>query len=273
MYNPALRKKKNGVPVLRKEQIDDIAECFVSDFCPNALKVPQAIDIDSFIMNYLKLKQDFQYLSHCGIYLGMIVFNNTRKVIVYDPYKDRAEYISAKEGTVIIDNTLLEANQEGRYRFTMAHEGAHWILHRHMFQRDSNQISFFENINEPMIKCRSTSIEGKTKPVEFWDDNDSMEWQANYMSSAILMPKSMIFSLYHDSYLEKTTGEKTGIDEFFLSEVFAENIATIFNVSYQAAKVRLKNLGIIKTEDYNQNSFLKGRNFKNYYNNKIVNNF
>lgn len=65
MYSPILRTKENGIPVLGKERIDEIAECLIFDFCPEILKKPKAIDIDSFIMNYLKLKQDFQYLSHC----------------------------------------------------------------------------------------------------------------------------------------------------------------------------------------------------------------
>ncbi|MCX7885560.1 MAG: ImmA/IrrE family metallo-endopeptidase [Caloramator sp.] len=206
-------------------------------------------------------------------HLGMIVFNNTNKVIVYNPDKNKAEYISAKEGTVIIDNTLLESNLEGRYRFTMAHEGAHWILHRHIYQRNTNQISFFDNLNEPLVKCRSTSIDGKIKPVQLWDDNDTMEWQANYMSSAILMPKSMIFTLFKECGFGKNMDEIMGIEDFYLSDVFSKYIAAIFNVSFQAAKIRLKNLGIIKTEDYSQKSFLKGRIINNYINNKIANNF
>lgn len=43
------------------------------------------IDIDGFAQSYLGLTQDFQYLSHNGIYLGMMIFNDTNKVPVYDP--------------------------------------------------------------------------------------------------------------------------------------------------------------------------------------------
>lgn len=31
---------------------------------------------------------------------------------------------------MIIDNTLLEKNQEHRYRFTMGHEASHGFLHK-----------------------------------------------------------------------------------------------------------------------------------------------
>lgn len=87
-----------------------------------ALRTPQEIDIDLFVQDYLGMEQDFQYLSHCGLYLGMTVFNETDKIPVYNPAKYCAEYISAKANTVIIDNSLLEENQEHRYRFTMGHE-------------------------------------------------------------------------------------------------------------------------------------------------------
>ena len=38
-----------------------------------------------------------------GVYLGMTVFNDTDKVPVYDPIQNRAEYISARANTIIID--------------------------------------------------------------------------------------------------------------------------------------------------------------------------
>jgi Zn-dependent peptidase ImmA (M78 family) len=141
MFDPSYYISKSGVPILNKDYIDYIAERFLEDFCSEALRKPQAIDIDSFAMNYLKLKQDFQYLSHCGLYLGMMVFNDTKKVAVYNPDKNRAEYIEAREGTFIIDNSLLEKNQECRYRFTVGHEASHWIFHRLFFQRNTNLIS------------------------------------------------------------------------------------------------------------------------------------
>ena len=68
-----------------------------------ALRTPQEIDIDLFVQDYLGMEQDFQYLSHCGLYLGMTVFNETDKIPVYNPAKYCAEYISTKAKTVIID--------------------------------------------------------------------------------------------------------------------------------------------------------------------------
>ena len=128
--------KEIRAPVLSRKEIDIIGENLVSDFNPDAMQTPQEIDIDLFVQDYLGADQDFQYLSHCGVYLGMTVFNDTDKVPVYDPIQNRAEYISAGANTIIIDRTLLEENQEHRYRFTMGHEASHVFLHTPYFAYD-----------------------------------------------------------------------------------------------------------------------------------------
>lgn len=252
MYNPRFRMKSNNVPVLSKEEIDNIAEKFLMDFHPNTLETPQPIDEDRFLTEYLGLEQDFQYLSHNGCYLGMLVFNDSEKVIVYDIYTNRAEYISAKAGTVIIDNTLLDEGQEQRYRFTAIHEAGHWIFHRGKYYRDMAQISLLELYDVANIQCRTISIDPIFKPKHKWDDNDTMEWQANYFASALLMPKSMVLKVCNDEeyreYLELMTwGNKQRYNELLIKK-----ISNTFNVSKKAAEVRLTGLKIINNFKINE---------------------
>lgn len=80
MYVAEIVRKRSGAPVLSRKEIDIIGENLVSDFNPDAMHTPQEIDIDLFVQDYLGADQDFQYLSHCGVYLGMTVFNDTDKV-------------------------------------------------------------------------------------------------------------------------------------------------------------------------------------------------
>ena len=148
MYVAEIVRKRSGAPVLSRKEIDIIGENLVSDFNPDAMQTPQEIDIDLFVQDYLGADQDFQYLSHCGVYLGMTVFNDTDKVPVYDPIQNRAEYISARANTIIIDRTLLEENQEHRYRFTMGHEASHAFLHTPYFTYDPNQITLMDLLGE-----------------------------------------------------------------------------------------------------------------------------
>ena len=237
MYTPTFRISKTRVPVLSKAEIDIIGERLVADFCPQALQSPMEVDVDRFLTRYLGLHQDFQYLSHCGMFLGMTVFNDTDKVVVYNPQRNRAEYISARAGTVIIDNNLLEDNQEHRYRFTVGHEAAHGVLHPGYFAYDPNQLSMFGSDYVPMVQCRIDNTRNCRKPISQWTDDDRMEWQANCLSSAILMPKSMV------AMVAKQTECRSASTSTVL-----ERVAKVFNVSNEAAYYRLQDLGLISTK-------------------------
>jgi Zn-dependent peptidase ImmA (M78 family) len=108
-----------------------------------------------------------------------------------------------------------------------------------------NQISLFEQPKQAVFKCRTVSLEGKTKPYTEWNDNDRMEWQANYTSSALLMPRSMILKMYNCSLLKQSREKNRNIG-VLSQQLFVARISNLFNVSNQAAEIRLKNLGIIK---------------------------
>ena len=246
MYLPSFRKKQNGVPFLSKLEINSMAERFILDFSPEALNNPMEIDIDSFVQYYLGLKQDFQYLSHNGIYLGMTVFNDTNRIPVYIPEINEAEYISVKAGTVLIDNSLLEEGQEHRYRYTMGHEGAHDILHKGYFRYDPQQLSFLNFEDRPMIQCRALPANGKIKPVTQWNDKDTMEWQANYFSSALLMPKTAVKKMIEAM-------PYNGESDYIRSLEYIMSVVKAFNVSNQAAEYRLKELGFLKNPRREEN--------------------
>ena len=230
---------KNRVPILRKSEIDDWGEAFVRDYCPAALQEPTPIDVDRFACSYLGLIQDFAWLSNDGRYLGMTVFNDTGRVIIYDPESNAADYMRAKAGTVIIDNGLLDGNKEHRYRFTMGHECAHAIFHKEHFAYDPDQTSFLYEAPEPMIQCREDSTKNLSKKsFALWTPTERMEWQANRLASAILMPRSSVYKLIRS--LPKDSGpEFDGMAIYSVSESF--------DVSPEAAQYRLLDLDLIKS--------------------------
>lgn len=239
MLRPRLRYDKHRVPILSKDEIDTLGEAFVRDFNPEALKEPVPLDIDRFVCDYLGLVQDFAYLSNDGRYLGMTVFNDTRRVVVFDPERNEADYMAARAGTVIIDNTLLEEGKEHRYRFTMGHEGGHGIFHTERFSYDPNQLCFGDVAREPMIQCRADGPSIlRQKNVRQWTPEDRMEWQANRMASALLMPRSMAYKLVHSLPKER------GID-FDIMAILT--VADAFDVSNEAAQYRLLDFGLIES--------------------------
>ena len=233
MYKPTFKTNARSLPILSRAEIDQIGENLVADFNPEALREPTEIDVDRFITRYLGMEQDFQYLSHCGLYLGMTVFNDSDCVTVFNADKWQAEYISVKAGTVIIDNSLLADNQEHRYRFTVGHEAAHKILHTDYFAHQAKQNPSALDII-PMVQCRADTAKRLGNPSRKKSDADWMEWQANCLSSSILMPRSMVIKAARRAEQRSCSANAA-----------LEAVIPTFNVSNDAAYYRLQELNLV----------------------------
>lgn len=248
------RRKKNGVPILSKKDIEDMAEVIIQDYKPKILNEPCSLDIELFSESYTGLEMDYQDLTHDQSILGMMVFNDCR-IPVYDAEKEKAKRIMVHEGTILIDNSLLEDDQIRRGRFTLSHEVSHWFLHRKIYCIDKNQISLFDVLQEesqPFIKCRTIDIECSGRR-ELVTDDDWMEWQADHMASALLMPKRAFSDAAKKKF--KSAGITKGFykmgtnfEQDLWAEVMSFELADLFDVSRVAARIRLKNLGFIKDE-------------------------
>lgn len=231
MFYPNYRKKKNNVPILSNSEINNIAEHYARDFMPQIMEQPQPFNIEGFLEAYLDLQIDYQYLSNDGRYLGMIVFNDTDKVIVFLPESNKADYIHANHGTVIIDSSLLDKKQESRYRFTLGHECGHWIFHKSYFGYNPLQMSLFD-MDLSYLQCREVNKNYFCTSPKGWDDARWMEWHADKFSAGILMPETAVRLLMTNA-----------ATQYF--SVY-ENIALMsetFNVSELAAYLRLRDLG------------------------------
>ena len=55
------------------------------EFSSEILEIQQSIEEDCFLTNYLWLTEDFKYVS-CCVYLEMIVFEDNKKIIIYDEF-------------------------------------------------------------------------------------------------------------------------------------------------------------------------------------------
>lgn len=237
MYSPHIVLRPNGVPILTKRAINNLAENYIRDFKPEALITPQAIDIDDFAFNYLGLKQDFHHLSHDESILGVMIFDDT-ELPVYNPEQHKAEYSLIDGGTIVIDNTLTETAQENRYRYTIGHEVGHAIFHKAYFKYEASR----ENSNQKSLHMlkRLEDTNNSCKSSVRWTDLDFIEWQANYYSAAVLMPKSMVLKLLRELSISNSD---------FRDEEYVYAVANTFKVSWEAAANRLNSLNLIINAD------------------------
>ena len=237
MFKPELKYSRSGIPVISNEDIDALGERMVVDFDRTSLIYPHPIDIERFVEKYLKMPIEFMYLSHCGIYLGMTVFQATDYLPIYIPENKCADYAHVEAGTVVIDGSLDREDQEHRLRFTIGHEGGHGVLHPSYFlnmigSKESDDTGFY-------VRCRSDfKVSGKNfSSLHFLTDAERVEQQANRFSAAVLMPRSAVKILLAGRPYNRTEG-------WIISSI--EQISNTFNVSKEAAFYRLKGLKMIE---------------------------
>lgn len=112
-------------------------------------------------------------------------------------------------------SAAVESN-DGRLRFTVAHEIGHIVLHIPYFENQKMQAPLFHVERSLLII------------------DERMEVQANKFAAALLMPAKVVSELY---------GARIRAGEY----VRVSEAAAYFGVSHQAAEIRFKDLGILTT--------------------------
>jgi Zn-dependent peptidase ImmA (M78 family) len=132
---------------------------------------------------------------------------------------------------------------QGRWRATVAHEGCHVILHRCLFNLNAAQGSLFD-----------LGDGGETPPVrlqrclkrDVYYSRTASDWrevQANQGMAALLMPRP-VFAAACRAELRRLGVER--VDQRTpLADTLARRMAEMFQVSRQAAVIRLGSLNIL----------------------------
>ncbi|NMA55372.1 MAG: ImmA/IrrE family metallo-endopeptidase [Firmicutes bacterium] len=244
-------RRANGIPILSRNEIETIAQSILTDYKPGIEIEPAAVDIEHLAEAYFDLQMDYQDLSHNRSILGMTVFADC-SVPVYDGKKDEAKHIWVQEGTILIDNSLLKDDQIQRGRFTVGHEVGHWVLHGCYYAPHRGQLPVLTNWKQPVVRCRRADIGFQRRILK--TDDDWLEWQADSLSSALLMPKDAFIRAALNKFKEVglateyyVRGADADLDIWL--DFLARKLAHLFEVSVQATRIRLENLGLIREKE------------------------
>ena len=229
---------KKRVPVISHEQCEELGTQIYYEHKAMVNKKGLAFDPLNYAEFGLKLNVDYQHI-FCNAgeqILGAISFNENESIKVFDKEQMSVKQIICAKGTVILDASLESKDKRGRHNFTMGHEIAHWHLHQNIY--GNNKLS------RTVKCCRFESIE-KESPLF-----DRVEHQANYLASCFLMPKEKFSEELLELFYEN--GNKYGVilsdveDSKIMIHSYAAEMAEIFDVSTEAAKIRIHRLGFIK---------------------------
>jgi Zn-dependent peptidase ImmA (M78 family) len=135
---------------------------------------------------------------------------------------DAYAFIDTTAKVIFIDADLMNEDRfEKKYRFTLAEELAHFLIHRELF-----------------INCHTA--EDRMRIEDMLDEQTLlyMESNAKALASAILMPKACVEPL-----VESLAGKFVDAEGHILVDKLASTLAEEYDVNVQAAKRRMRNLG------------------------------
>jgi len=122
----------------------------------------------------------------------------------------------------------------GRFRFTIAHEVGHWILHRKLLERHARQTGLILDISPaPAIVCSA----GEVKRVS--------DRQADVFASSLLMPRAVLLDVWrarNNGLAPRCTSDQDGE----LALKWAKELGSVFDVSTTAMRIRLEEVGIVR---------------------------
>jgi Zn-dependent peptidase ImmA (M78 family) len=243
-----------SVPYLPDEAIERDAAALLAEYAQaRGISIKPPIPIEDIVEKHLKLR---------------IEFDDTHKLfgVPRDSGQD-ADILGAiffDERRIVIDESLDPGEipwKEGRYRFTVAHEGGgHWRLHRPLFTKDPMQAVLFGGPATPSVICRSSEAK------------ERVEWQADFHASCLLMPKNLVIEAWHKRFGNTNPRILRHMNRIALPSYVNDEIAEVlfcsfeqqqyekvlkefvrpfadkFLVSMVAMRIRLEKLGLIHRE-------------------------
>ena len=239
------------VRYLSEDEIERDTELLLAEYEETAgepVKLP--IPVDDITTYHLALRLEFADLHET---LSIPMLRNEPDIL-------GAIWIDKQE--VLIDQSLdpkKHPSMKGRYRFSVGHEIGHWRLHRSYVTKDASQTA----PSGPTVICRSSE---KKEPIEL---------QADFFASFLLMPREMVFAVWHERFGSARPISLAGLRKKEMQILSSELItrggldmdrksaddamfdwvvrpfAKAFLVSPIAMRIRLENLGLL-TRDVSQ---------------------
>ena len=242
----------SGLPILTQEDIELLAVKILKEKQPDRLKTPSALDVDALVY-ILNLDKYEAILSRDESIFGLISFKK-QPLPIFDE-KFQYDSIFVELGNIVIDSRLKSIPT--RYRFTVVHEVAHWMLHRTYYENPKKRDYIFRHTGYSYVACKKDPKEyGRKNPKEAETDDEWVEWQADNLSGALFMPREQFLASVNEIMKELGYSEPRIIagQQDPRKYIVIERLASIFQVSFRSVKIRLRTLGVYVEPESTGNS-------------------
>ena len=210
-----------------KRQLEDLAHSLVEKYYEvqrkRGFKKVERIEPNIMLKDVLGLDIQYHTLSLDDSVIGYTIGSHI-EMEVFDTGSPVS--VPLDGNTVFIESKLRRMNK-GRENYTIMHEGAHQIFFK-LFPD-------YYNCGVRVLRCNNKG--------EITVEDSAEEYQADYLASALLMPREIVIAGLERYYRSKQYGSK----KHYVSwdkESF-KKLADYLGVSKQALRIRICELGII----------------------------
>ena len=221
--------------VFSYEQIDELGEGLIRQYLGTEADTSLCVDIEGFVTEFLGLPLVYRtFAERDSDKIGFISDGITPMAVCEGGVVIHKTF---DKGTIVIEKYLRQINESGRRRFTISHEGAHFVMDRTL-----SQASFHREFDNE--RCYA--------PEDFKYLFSFRETQIDRMGAALLMPRFMVLALA-DRY-----GVADGIPVYGDSVLRAADnllireMANAMGVSWAAFFIRLRELKLLKRRDLSE---------------------
>lgn len=224
---------------LSRAELDEISEGLIQVYVEkHGNKAIHNIDIEHFITKFLMLR--IEYTDFAEDDTGKVGFLADGETPLWIYQNGKIVPFLFSKDTIVLDKYLLAVKEQGRRRFTLAHEAAHYILGK-----------MYAVSDEACFHTEYDKERGYTKE-ELAQMFSLVERQADTMGASLLMPKFVV-----ENALGKFTQSKPikiyGDTTFSMRDKsIIRNMANYLGVSYTALLIRLKNLKMLEYHDISE---------------------
>lgn len=213
----------NLIPSIPPSEYDRVAEQFLEEYCPEALKRPMAVPIENIAAD-MGLKVQYVCLSEEADIYGATIFTDGA-LEIYDPEDGLYDTKVFKRKTVLIDPEAVKKTNVGCKHNTLAHECVHWYKHRLYYKMQK----FTAPRMARFCKCSVNQLPYAT------EDENIMEGQAIGIAPRILMPKA--------TFIEAASQYDIVYGKDNWQAIYG--LADLFDVSKQSVMIRLEECNLL----------------------------
>ena len=221
--------------IYTNNELEELAEGMIRQFIGNRKKIPLRVDIDDFVTRYLGLSVLYHSFAEEDMgKIGFISDGITSLRILMDGKPVQRLF---PKSTIVLEKYLLTPREEPRRRFSLAHEGSHYIV-----DRTVATASFHREYDHEQIYS----------PQRLRELLDIREAQMDRLAAALLMPRFMVQNI-----VRRLAGKQAipvyGDNILRLEDkLLVRKMADTMGVSYTAFLIRLKELNLLEQRDISE---------------------